>query len=234
MTDGLQPAPSGSAGARGLGAPARHPGKAATMGKVRPHVSRHTFVGPNLIYATGPDSAAMRKASEALLRRSGAVSIGAAMRPGGGKLTIRVTVSNTGAGHYLPTGVTEIRQLWLEVKVTAPGGRVLLHSGGLDAAGNIKPGAVVYRTEVHDAQGRDTTLFWNTVRKASDRRIPPLSSLTERYTVHKAPASGTVKVEAALHYRSVSPAGLAEAEVPAGTVKVPVFTIARSERKLKL
>lgn len=233
MTDGLQPAPAGS-GLTKLGQPARHPGKAATMGRSRPHVSRHYFVGPNLMYATGPGAAAIRRASEALLRRAATVTIGQASRARGGELEISVKVTNTGAGHYLPTGVSEIRQLWLEVKVSGPGGRVLLHSGALDARGDLLPGSVVYRTEVHDAQGRDTTLFWNTVRKASDRRIPPLSSLTERYAVKKAPTSGSVKVEAALHYRSVSPAGLAEAGVPPGTVKVPVFTIASSERTLSL
>ena len=231
MTDGLEGV--GAAGPRDLGKPARHPGKAATMAKKRPHVSRHYFVGPNLIFNRGPEAAAMRKASEALLRRAGTVAIGEARRHRGAAV-IPVIVSNTGAGHNLPTGITELRQLWLEVKVTGAGGRVLLHSGALDSAGNIKPGAVIYRTEVHDAQGKDTTLFWNTVRKASDRRIPPLSSLTEQYVVQGGGARGKVKVEAALHYRSVSPAGLAEAEVPAGTVTLPVFTIARSTRTLKL
>ncbi len=228
MTDGLD----GGTGPNNLGKPRRNPGKAAIMGNKRPHISRHHFVGPNLIFAQGPEAAAMRKASEALLRRAGTVDIGEPKQDKGA-VSIPVIVTNTGAGHYLPTGVTEIRQLWLEVKVTGARGRVLLHSGGLDAAGNIKPGAVIYRTEVHDASGKDTTLFWNTVRKASDRRIPPLSSLTEQYVLQKG-ARGKVRVEAALHYRSVSPAGLAEAEVPPGTVTVPVFTIARSKRTLTL
>jgi len=225
MTAGLQASATGP-----VGKPTRHPGKAATSGRRRPHVSQHFFVGPNLVFSDRPESAELKRLSEQLLRRSGRVSIDEVIRARG-KLQLVVQVRNTGAGHYLPTGVTELRQLWLEIKVTDARGRVLLHSGALDKAGNIQPGAVIYRTEIHDKQGRDTTLFWNTVRKASDRRIPPLGALVEHFPL-PASARGKLTIEAALHYRSVSPAGLAEAGLPPNTVKIPVFTIHRTRRTL--
>jgi Cytochrome c554 and c-prime len=226
MTAGLQAAASGP-----IGKPTRHPGQAATTGKQRPHVSRHFFVGPNLVFANRPEAAELKRLSEALLRRAGRVVIDELTRTPGKGLQLVIQVRNTGAGHYLPTGVTEIRQLWLEIKVTDARGRVLLHSGALDKKGNIKPGAVIYRTEVHDAAGRDTTLFWNTVKKASDRRIPPLGALLEYIPLPRA-ARGKLTVEAALHYRSVSPAGLAEAGLPPNTVTIPIFTIHRTKRTI--
>ena len=230
MTGGLQP----PAGSDKVGSTPRHPGKAATQGQQRAHISRHYFVGPNLIFAQNGRAKKIKALSEALLRRSGRVDIGAVARVGK-ELQITVRVTNTGAGHNLPTGITELRQLWLEVKVSDPRGRTLLHSGALDQGGAIQPGSVIYRTEVRDAQGRDTTLFWNTVRKGSDRRIPPLSTLIEKYQL-QAPASAVkaIIVEAALLYRSVSPAGLAEAGAPKGAVKIPVFTISRAKKRLKL
>ncbi len=84
---------------------------------------------------------------------------------------------------------------------------------------------------MHDAAGRDTTLFWNTVKKASDRRIPPLGALLEYIPLPRA-ARGKLTVEAALHYRSVSPAGLAEAGLPPNTVTIPIFTIHRTKRTI--
>ncbi len=237
MTGGLVTTTPGGAGS--LGKPMKHPGKAASMGKRRDHVSGHYFVGANLMFVQGPGAAvtAQRKRSEALLRRAAKVEVGAVTRKGGA-IGVVVRVTNTGAGHSIPTGVTEIRQVWLEVKVTDSTGRVLLHSGARDKTDRIRPGAVVYRTHVYDAQGRDTTLFWRTVKKGRDRRIPPLQTLTETYKIPASAATRRAKklvVEVALQYRSVPPWGLVEAGVPVGTVKVPIFTMctARSETPLR-
>lgn len=230
MTDGLEP----GKGAEPIGRPVRHPGKAAAMGESRPHVSRHFFVGPNVLFLdrAGQEAAGERARREAFLRRAGRVEILGISRAKDG-LYLSLRVKNTGAGHSLPTGITEVRELWLEVVVKNPGGKVLLHSGALDAQGNLTPGTLHYRTIVHDAQGRDTTLFWNTVKKIRDRRIPSLGSLDERIPLPQG-LRGQVTVEAALRYRSISPAGLAEAGVPAGTVTVPVLTVHQVSTALTL
>lgn len=230
MTEGLVPTPG-----KGLGTAPRHPGKAAEGGKQRPNLSRHYFVGPNLMFSQGADARALKQRSEALLRRAAKVEVGAVTRAGGG-LQVVVRVTNTGAGHSIPTGVTELRQVWLEVKVTSRG-RVLLHSGARDKGGRILPGAVVYRTHVYDAKGRDTTLFWRTVRKGTDRRIGARQTLTETFTAPASPATRAAKqvtVEVKLQYRSVPPWGLTEAAVPPGTVTVPIFTMCATTKSVPL
>jgi hypothetical protein len=230
MTRGLQPDTAAP-----LGRSRKHPGKAAVMGRRRAHVSLHDFVGANLMYLQGNDPAVkrLRARTEALLRRAGRVSI-QGLWPARRGLELRVKVSNTGAGHYLPTGVTEIRELWLEVKVTSATGRVIFVSGDRDPAGDLKPGTVVYRTTVLDEKGRDTTLFWNTVKKARDYRIPPRGHRLERFTLPPAARTeGRLMVEVALQYRSIAPRGLREANVPPGTVTVPIFTIHRHKRVLR-
>ncbi|MFH2007714.1 MAG: multiheme c-type cytochrome [bacterium] len=226
MTAGLKP--QTAATARDIGKPERHPGTAAEEGRKRAHVSQHHFVGPNLFLASGNPS--RKRAAEALLRRAGRVTVDSLKRVGR-TAVLKLKVSNTGAGHYLPTGVSELRELWLDVEVRNGRGRVIWRSGALGADGNLGKDAVVYRTIVHDAKGKDTTLFWNTVKKVKDRRIPPLGSLTETFRIPLGRAR-KVTVKVSLHYRPVSPYGLAEAGVPKGRVQVPIFTISSCTGKL--
>jgi len=201
-----------------------HPGKAAKGGPERDHVSEHFFVGPNLLYANAPGAQELKELSRKLLRSSGKVKIGDPEVIENG-INVPILVTNTGAGHYLPTGITELRQLWLEIKVIDEAGHEIFHSGGLDQHGHIKEGAIIYFTNVIDKKGVSTTQFWNTVKKVSDRRIPPRKTITEkvRIPVTKGTVSVTIKVE--LHYRSVSPKGLAEVGAPPDVVDIPVVTI---------
>ena len=235
MTAGL---PEGDGTAAGIPRPPRHPGKAAVMGPHRPHISRHYFVGPNVIFTPGlgEEGKKIRALGLALLRKAATLEI-LAPEVKDGRPALRVKVTNVGAGHGLPTGVTEIREMWLEVTAKDSRGKVLLSSGFLDKQGNIRKApdgsTVIYRTEVHDAAGKDTTLFWNTVKKVTDRRIPPLASVVERYAL-KGKVRGLVTVKVRLLYRSVPPWGLAEAGLSADKIKVPVLVMAEAVKKVKV
>lgn len=215
---------------RGMAGPQKQPGLAAIGGPQREHVSEHYFVGPTLLYADRPGAEELRSRSEQLLRQAATLEIGDIEADADG-LAIPVLVTNVGAGHSIPTGITELRQVWLEVVVTDATGQVVLHSGALDEAGEIEPGAVVYTTIVKDATGTPTTRFWNTVEKASDYRVPPRETMRELFRLPAGQgAEGPLNVSARLHYRSVSPYGLSEVDAPEGMVVVPVFTMASSER----
>ena len=233
MTAGL---PQGDGTPAGIARPPRHAGKAAVMGPERPHISSHYFVGPNVIFTPGQgeEGARLRELGLALLRKAARLEI-LAPQAGAASREVRIKVTNVGAGHSIPTGVSEIREMWLEVTVMDGRGRTLLRLGGLDSQGNVAKDpegrTVIYRTEVHDAAGKDTTLFWNTVKKVSDRRIPPLASVVERFPL-PAKARGAVKVTARLLYRSVPPWGLKEAGLSPEQFKVPVLTMAQARQTL--
>ncbi len=237
MTDGLVPPTADSAAH--IGRPPKHPGKAAIMGKQRPHISRHLFVGPNLVFIeSGPKASAADEAERAarlrLLRRAGRVSItGLTRHIATKRYTLGIRVTNTGAGHFLPTGVTEVRELWLEITIRDSKGKVLLEFGHPDKAGNLPKGTHLYRTEVRDAAEKDTPLFWNTVKKIRDRRIPPLGHVDE-HIVLPAQLKGSITVDVALCYRSISPSGLAAADIPPGSVTVPILIIHRVKKTLTL
>ena len=75
--------------------------------------------------------------------------------------SVTVTVTNVGAGHYLPTGLTEIRQMWLQVVA-------------VDEAGNeTELGKRVFGTELKDKDGKFPVELWDAVAIATDDRIPP-------------------------------------------------------------
>ena len=50
---------------------------------------------------------------------------------------VKVRVNNSRAGHYLPTSLTNIRQMWLEVTATDASGKVIMSSGKVDAKGEL-------------------------------------------------------------------------------------------------
>ncbi len=206
------------------------PGKASVKGPDREHVSEHFFVGPNLIYGNSTGAERLTELSRKLLASAAKVQIGAISKTDSG-LSFPVMVTNIGAGHYIPTGVTEIRELWLEIIVTGDQGQIIHHDGALDRDGNIEQGAIVYFTDVIDKTGASTTQFWNTVKKVSDRRIPPRETVTETIEVPLLKAQGPLTIDVVLNYRSVSPRGLAEVGVPQGLVEVPVIPIATAKAK---
>jgi hypothetical protein len=208
----------------GLTTGQKHPGKAATTGPERDHVSRHYFVGPNMLFKNFPGVEDLHQRSRELLKKAGRVKIlSAAIN--GGKLNLSIEVANTGAGHYLPTGVTEIRELWLKIAVSNAAGKTEVISGGLDEKGNIKPGATIYRTDVLDQNGKSTTAFWRTAKKNWDKRIPPRSSVTEALELDLPEGANAAQVTVELNYRSVPPWGLAEVDAPEGIVELTIFTI---------
>lgn len=114
--------------------------------------SNHRFTGPDysLLAAFGQnalslDSASFKKLEaqletqrETLLRNAATMRV---KLPGGvtagAALPITVAVTNSGAGHNLPTGFAAERQLWLEVIVTDSTGRQIFISGNTDENGDL-------------------------------------------------------------------------------------------------
>jgi hypothetical protein len=118
--------------------------------------------------------------------------------------TFRVKVTNVGAGHYLPTGLTESREMWLEVIVKGPEGKELFHSGKVDEKGEIDPEAVLYHTVFANAKGEPVgARVWEADYLLWDHRIPPLGHALERFTLQlPAGMRGSCQVQVRLLYRS--------------------------------
>ena len=127
----------------------------------------------------------------------------------GGTLEFEVVVHNAAAGHSLPTSLTELREMWVELEVRTEDGRLLYQSGGLHPDGEIPEDAMRFGAIAGDAQGRVTYKPWEISQFLWKRLIPARGSESDRFTVDLPnDLAGLVRIDARLLYRSASPKAL--------------------------
>ena len=202
-----------------------NPGKVARQGRERNHIYTHTFVGGNFWITEIMGAKEVAKLARERLQAAAKVEIVNVTKQGG-MTKIKVRVSNVGAGHYLPTGLTESRQLWLEVTAYDGNGREVYSSGKLDQDGMLPEGTVIYHTEVVDESGQVTEKFWRATKILKDYRIPPKGYREEEFTLPNSYGRVIVK----LNYRSANQAFLDEL-FGERKYTVPYITIAQTRKK---
>lgn len=211
-----------------------NPGKVAAGGKERKHRWTHQFVGGNAMVPELLDSKMHADLARNRLKAAAEVEITSpAAMAAPGLLEFKVKVSNVGGGHSLPTGLTEMREMWLDVSVTEAQGNEFYRSGALGEDGEIDPGAVIYRTVIADESGNPTWKFWEATRVLNDYRIPPKGYRVERYAAYVPPeAHLPLTIRATLNYRSVSPHVVKEL-LPDQDVSIPIIEMKRAEATVK-
>jgi hypothetical protein len=148
--------------------------------------------------------------------------------------SFRVRVTNVGAGHKLPTGLSEVREMWLDVTVKDAKGKVLLRSGAIGENGGIDPTAAIFKTFLGIGRTNvklsccffaigERNKILSAEKMTRDRRILPKGYDEEKYAfeVPKG-AAFPITIDAKLNYRSMSQ-DFANIFYPAGTLKVPVI-----------
>ena len=216
------------------------PGYAAPkeMGaKRRRHIWQHYFVGGNLAVTALLGSHPQPKMAEARLAHSVTIEFtgeGDAVRGRLYRMPIKVT--NSGAGHYLPTGLTFVREMWLDVTVTDNKGAIIYRSGDLAENGDIKPGAVVYKT-VLGTGGREIrpTFFLPAATEViSDHRIPPKGYVTEVFSFDvPGSAAGPLHYHVEMRYRSASQS-LVNDLLGHGAPVLPIFDMGETQGTIGL
>ncbi len=98
--------------------PQKNPGKASSMGPDREQLYTHEFVGANFTVPTllGQEADADNRHQAPPVGRRLSLEIPPAATPGT-VASVKVKVTNDGAGHNLPTSLTEVREMWLDVSV---------------------------------------------------------------------------------------------------------------------
>ena len=193
-------------------------GTAAPGAPERPNLYAMTFAGAQVALGNPELATAMLKSAAKL--ELDAPKILAA----GEEASVTVKTTNVGAGHYLPTGLTEVREMWLEVSL-------------VDAAGNSTPvGEHRFGTVLQDAEGKYPAELWDAVSVYSDDRIAPQQTVEHSFTVAlpEGAEEGTVKAE--LLYRSVPEelavkAGVENPTTVMASAKQQVFTSAEAAEK---
>ncbi|MEW5422722.1 multiheme c-type cytochrome [Amorphus sp. 3PC139-8] len=174
-------------------------GRVTDNGPVQPNYFAHNFPGGQY-FLPGLRDPKRRQMSIALLKRAATVDASVqAGDKGGNDLVVRVT--NVGAGHKLPTGVADFRELWLDVTVTDADGKTVLASGKLDKDGHLDPDARMFGDKFGDGTGHVVGVdFWNYRRMEADTRIPPKGHRDERFAL-PAGAKGPFQVDVKLMFR---------------------------------
>ncbi|MDK2832228.1 MAG: hypothetical protein PWQ75_1980 [Methanolobus sp.] len=181
-----------------------NPGRASSSAPKRDHISSHDIVGANTLIP--PMFGAENVAEMAVERLEKATTIELTtpeIASAGDEVTIDVAITNSGAGHKIPTGVSEIREIWLEVTATDADGESIYDAGSLDADGNIIDAKMLYNNVLGDTNGEETKSFWLAESILEDNRIAPKETVTEHHSfVLPENAVYPITVESTLKYRS--------------------------------
>ncbi len=204
-----------------------NPGYASDDGPERDHIFTHYFVGGNGFIPGNFKDKEKTIMAEQRLKNAASISIDS-KKIRKGKLKIKVT--NSGAGHYLPTGLTDFRQMWLEVTVKDGKGKELYASGKLDKNGYVPEDAVIYNTIFGDGKGNPVVNISKAREVIKDKRIKPLKTVKETFKLPKG-LKGDLIVKVRLLYRS-APQKLLDMVLGKGTISFPVITMTEAETKI--
>ena len=119
-----------------------------------------------------------------------------------GKLgEIKVRVKNARAGHNLPTSLTNVRQMWLELTAKDEKGKVLMTSGALNSDGTLPENTRIFNS---DGMGDDFHFAidpWVITAFSRHDTIPPRGYKDVYYAVNIPRKVKSISVEAKLRYR---------------------------------
>ncbi len=184
----------------------KNPGRATEKSPMREHISSHYFAGANSAITSLQGADEHAAMAEELLKSAASLKlIIPEPAANSNEIAFDVRVTNETAGHNLPTSLTEVRQMWLDVEVSDAQGKVIYRSGAIDEQGNIDPEAVMFHSVGIDKQGNETIKPWQMVKFVSFHTIPPRDSLLEHYRFQIASqVTKPLKVRVTLRYRSYS------------------------------
>lgn len=184
-------------------------------------VHDHGFVGGNTVIAEalGVPGAAENKA-EAIKRLQNAAELDFEIVPArGGANLLKVKVTNARAGHHLPTSLTFIRQIWLEVHIVDDKGNELL-SSGVAKDNHVPADSVMFINRSVDKHGKPTVNPWEIASFDHLNTIPPKGFRYGVYAFRLPEGSNGFKVQAKLNYQSYGQS-LADKLLGEGKLTVP-------------
>jgi len=213
----------------------KNPGKSTFMGPDRDTIRTHEFVGANFTVPELLGNKEHGQIARKRLQSAAELAINAPAHVKKGELAnIAVTVKNIGAGHNLPTSLSEVRQMWLDVQILDSTGKEIFRSGNLDKEGNITGDPRIFNAHALDKDGKDTYKPWEIAKFQYNKTIPPKGSATEKfYFLIPDDAKGDLTINTVLRYRSY-PQDLANLLLGEKAFELPICDMVKKETKIKL
>jgi len=196
-------------------------GFAGVMGPYRKVVHDHAFVGGNAVLTAALNGKKNYNHDQAIKRLHTVASLKLyVIKKKGPLYKLKVKVTNDRAGHNLPTSLTEVRQIWLEVVATDDKGVELMRSGTMKKDRSLPEDTVIFNAHAVDKNGKHTAMPWEITRFTQVNTIPPKGHKYGKYAFNVPVGAKSVTVTAKLHYRSFSQA-LTDQLLGEGKLEVP-------------
>jgi len=115
---------------------------------------------------------------------------------------LKIIVSNLRAGHNLPTSLSNIRQMWLEVTAKDQNGKVVMSSGTILPDGSLAPETRIFNS---DGMGNDFHFVvdpWVVTAFSRHETIPPRGFKEVYYGISGLKGAKSLVVDVKLRYRS--------------------------------
>lgn len=147
-----------------------------------------------------------------------------------------VVIQNKQMGHSLVPEQRDFYEAWVEFEVTDADGRVLCHSGYLNADGSLEASAHSFTNRMIDKSGKylDMHQVWSRRVVAYDSTIQSGRSAVARYQFHiPADAKGPLRVTARVNYRHFRQ-GYLDFVLGKNHPAYPVVKVAERTRTLQL
>lgn len=206
-------------------------GFAGLGGPYRDVVHDHAFVGGNAVITDVLSGKKSKNSDQAIKRLQNVASINLEVTSEKESLhKLMVRVNNDRAGHHLPTSLTEVRQIWLEVLVTDDKGEEMLRSGTIKKDHSLPKGTVIFNANAVDKDGKHTELPWEITRFTNVNTIPPKGHKDSNYFFNVTAETKSITVSTKLHYRSFSQ-HLADLLLGKNKVIVPSVEMINIEKK---
>ncbi len=178
-----------------------YPGVVALGGPEREHWWTHHTAGANVFMSRYLGNEDTAKLAEERLKSAARIDIVQTTKFRN-KAAIKIKITNIGAGHKIPTGLTEARQMWIELIARDSTGKTIYSYGILNKDGDLNKDTKIYNTVLGDKSGKPTMKVWEAEKILYDNRIPPEGFITEVFEFPISGATFPVNIQIRLLYRS--------------------------------
>ncbi len=163
----------------------------------------HLFAGVNTDVAQIMGFHDLHPAQRELMQKAATLAITAASCEQA-TINLFVKVTNSGTGHNLPTGVTDLRQVWLEITAVDNQNTIVFQSGTINQEGVLDSQATIFHTILGDEKGQP--IYFHDIMRArqilQDTTIPPKASHQTNYQIPTL-KNQILNITAKLQYRLI-------------------------------